>query len=157
MSNSDPTTGTIPIVPVRPVRSWLYHRWMAVPEPRSVSLIIGFSYLVFLATGIITLILPPQSIEGYFGTFTMQLVGYFFIAGSVVGMIGGTKGFWELERWGIVAMSLGLISYLYIVVSLQVTSESGNRYTQLGVIVLSICLLANRMARIWRYEFKPRR
>lgn len=151
-----PTTGSIPIVPVKTVGSRLKSMWMFIPDPRIVSLIIGFSYLVFLTTGIVTLALPPSSIEAEYGDVVMQLVGYFFIAGSIIGMIGGTTEFWQLERVGIAGMAVGLFTYLYIVINLQVAAEAGNRYTQMGVIVLALCLLVNRLARIWRYDFKPR-
>lgn len=156
MSDSNPTTGTIPIVPVRPVRSWLYQRWMGIPEPRSVSLIVGLGYLALLVTGVLTLLLPPQSFQGYFGTVSIQLVGIFFILGSIMGMIGGSRGDWKLERGAIITMAMGVAFYAYIVTSLQITSDSGNRYTQMGMIVLAFLFLANRFARIWRYEFKPR-
>lgn len=130
--------------------------WMFIPDPRIVSLIIGFSYSVFLATGVITLMLPPTSIEAAYGDVVMQLVGYFFIGGSLLGMVGGTTEFWQLERVGIAGMAVGLFTYFYIVLNLQIASESGNRYTHMGIIILAICLLANRLARIWRYDFKPR-
>lgn len=156
MSHNPPTSGTIPIVPVKTVRSRLRDLWMFIPDPRIVSLIIGFSYLMFLVTGFITLILPPNSIEAEYGNVVMQLVGYFFIGGSLLGMVGGTTEFWQLERVGIVGMAVGLLTYLYIVISLQISAVSGNSYTQMGLIILALCLLANRLARIWRYDFKPR-
>lgn len=156
MSEPAPTTGGIPIVPVKTWRSRMKSLWMFIPDPRIVSLIIGFSYAVFLATGIVTLIFPPASIEAAYGDVVMQLVGYFFIGGSLLGMVGGTTEFWQLERVGISGMAVGLLTYFYIVVNLQIAAESGNRYTQMGIIVLALCLLANRLARIWRYDFKPR-
>lgn len=149
-------TGSIPIVPVRTWKRRLLDIWLYIPEPRIVSLLTGLAYTVFLATGVVTLTLPPQSIEASYGPVVMQLVGYFFIGGSVLGMIGGTTDFWQLERVGIVAMGVGLLTYFYIVVNLQIAAESGNRYTQMGVIIISLILLAKRLAGIWRYDFKPR-
>lgn len=149
-------TGSVPIVPVRSWRQRLIDLWLYIPEPRLVSLLTGFAYSIFLATGIVTLILPPASIEASYGSAVMQLVGYFFIGGAVVGMVGGITDFWQLERVGITGMAVGLATYLYIVINLQIASDSGNRYTQMGVIVISLILLAKRLAGIWRYDFKPR-
>lgn len=156
MSETATTTGGIPIVPVKTWRSRMKNLWMFIPDPRIVSLIIGFSYSVFLATGVVTLILPPTSIEAAYGNVVMQMVGYFFIGGSLLGMVGGATEFWQLERVGIAGMAVGLLSYLYIVVRLQLAADAGNRFTQMGIIILALCLLANRLARIWRYDFKPR-
>ena len=156
MSKSATTTVSIPITPVRTWRSRIQSLWMFIPDPRIVSLIIGFSYAVFFTTGVVTLLLPPASIEAEYGNVVMQLVGYFFIGGSLLGMVGGASEFWQLERVGIAGMAVGLLTYLYIVVNLQIAAESGHRYTQMGIIILALCFLANRLARIWRYDFKPR-
>lgn len=151
-----PATGSIPIVPVRSWKQRLLDIWLYIPEPRIVSLLTGFAYTIFLLTGVVTLTLPPTSIEASYGPAVMQMVGYFFIGGALVGIVGGTTDFWQLERVGIVGMAVGLATYLYIVITLQVAAESGNRYTQMGVIVISLILLAKRLAGIWRYNYKPR-
>ena len=135
---------------------WIRFWWLKVPEPRVVSLISGALYSVMVITGLFTLFLPPQTYQGVFADLVIQLVGYFFIGGGIVGIVGGTLDFWQLERVGVSAMLLGLGFYLYIVANLQVMSDSGNRFTQMGVMVSLGVSLMMRMAMIWRYPYKPR-
>lgn len=157
MKNLPLTTGPIVLDPARRVRGFFKFWWNKIPEPQMVSLITGAVYLVFFTTGLVTLLNPPTSIEGVFGTFTMQMVGYFLIGGALVGIIGGMRNWWEVERVGIGGMSIGVLTYLYIVIELQLASESGSRFTQMGIILTALGFLALRMALIWRYPFKPRR
>lgn len=131
-------------------------RWVGrIPEPRSISVILSIAYAVFVLTGIATLVTPPTSIVGAVGEVTMSLVGWFFLAGGVIGMIAGSTEFWQLERVGIAAMAVGLTTYAYIVTTLHFTT-TGSRLTQLGIILIAACFLALRFAMIWRYDFKPR-
>lgn len=85
----------------------------------------------------------------------MTLVGVFFLAGGIIGMIAGARDFWQLERAGIAAMGAGLAAYAYIITVLHVT-EQGSRLTQLSILIVALCMLALRLAMIWRYDFKPR-
>lgn len=151
------STGPIVLEPTRRLYGFLRFWWNKIPEPQMVSLITGAVYLVFLTNGLVTIFNPPTSIEGVFGTFTMQMVGYFLIGGALVGIIGGMRNWWEIERAGIGGMSIGVLTYLYIVIELQLASESGSRFTQMGIILTALGFLALRMALIWRYPFKPRR
>lgn len=113
------------------------------------------AYVVFALTGYATLVNPPSTLSAAYGEFAMSLVGVFFIIGSFGGMIAGARDYWELERWGIAAMLVGLGTYFYIVGQLQLT-ESGSRLTQLGVILIAILFLCMRMLMVWRYPYKPR-
>lgn len=135
----------------RGVRAWLAR----IPEPRTISTVLTVAYVAFVLTGLATLILPPQSIVGAIGEVSMALVGWFFLAGGLIGMWAGSIEFWQLERVGITSMGAGLLAYAYIVATLHFTTE-GSRLTQLGVIVIAGCLLVLRLAMIWRYDFKPR-
>lgn len=130
--------------------TWWYH----IPEPRVVSILTGIAYLTFMATGIVTIMFPPKSIEGLAGSVTMQLVGWFCIGGAVIGIIGESSDFWQLERVGIATLAAGLATYAAIISTLHVIE--GGRLTQLGIISIAMMLLALRLAMIWRYPFKPR-
>ncbi|WP_053386987.1 hypothetical protein [Leucobacter japonicus] len=134
---------------IRKIRRW------RIPEPKHISIIMGIAYIVFVLTGFATLVTPPRSIVGQFGEVTMLLVGVFFVLGGSVGMLAGALEWWELERFAVVTMGMGLATYAYIVTTLHFTTE-GSRLTQLGVITIATCLLALRGAMIWRYDFKPR-
>lgn len=143
-------------VPFRWVDEWLKFWWQKVPEPRVISFIMGVAYFFFLVTGVVTIFIPPQTYDGVASELLMNLVGWSLVVGSIVGVIGGSKDFWQLERVGIVAMAVGVGFYGFIISMLHATLE-GSRLTQLGMIALVLLLLALRMAMIWRYDFRPRR
>lgn len=157
MKNLPLTTGPIALDPARKVRGFFKFWWNKIPEPQVISLITGVVYSIFLFAGVMTIFNPPVSIEGVFGDVVMQYVGYFFVGGSLVGIVGGVLDRWEVERVGVVGMAIGVMSYLYIVIQLQIAAESGSRFTQMGLILVSLGFLALRLALIWRYPFKPRR
>ena len=129
--------------------------WLLVPEPRAISILTGCSYLALFLTGVVTLLYPPRTLVGAIGGLTMELTGWFLVIGAIVGVIGGTSDFWQLERVGTVGMIIGLSSYGLLILGLQL-SVSGSRLTQFGVIVVALLSLLTRRARIWRYPFKPR-
>ncbi|MFA5608120.1 MAG: hypothetical protein WDA07_13200 [Leucobacter sp.] len=139
------------------IQDWFRYWWLKVPDPRIISIIVGTVYLFgfFLLGGVGTLTNPPVTIIGEVGEVTMTTVGFLFLVGAVIGMIGGTLDHWELERVGVVTMGLGALVYAYIVISLHYTS-TGSRLTQLAMILAGLGFLGLRLAMIWRYDYKPR-
>ncbi len=136
--------------------AWVRARWLnLVPEPRYASSVYAVVYGLFVLTGLATLLIPPQTIAGIIGEAGMNLVGWFFLIGGLVGMLAGWREWWELERWGITMMLVGLVSYAYIVLTLHFQSP-GSRLTQLGIILIAVCVLVLRVGMIWRYPYKPR-
>lgn len=144
---------------MRRARDWLRSWWLKVPDPRIISVIVGTVYgaAFFLLGGVGTLTAPPLSITETVpqGDAVMVGVGVLFLAGSIVGMIGGALDHWELERVGIAAMAAAALLYAYIVITLHVSSP-GSRLTQLAMLTAGIGFLALRLAMIWRYDFAPR-
>ena len=135
---------------------WVKARWLnLIPEPRYASTVYALVYYLFVATGPATLLMPPQSIEGVLGQAGMNLVGIFLLAGGLVGMGAGWREWWELERWAIAMMGIGLATYGWIVFQLHFQS-TGSRLTQLGIIAIAACVLILRIGMIWRYPYKPR-
>lgn len=145
-----------PALVARALVTWLRARWVRiVPEPRYASTVYACAYALFVATGVVTLTWPPQSLEGVFGAGGMVVIGLMFTLGGAIGMLAGWREWWELERWAIVAMLAGLAAYAYIVILLHFQS-TGSRLTQTGIILIAACLLVLRLGMIWRYPFKPR-
>ncbi len=141
---------------IRNAGMWIRAHWARiVPEPRYASTVYACAYTLFVATGVVTLAWPPQSLTGVFGDGGMLIVGLMFICGGALGMLAGWREWWELERWAIVAMLAGLAAYAYIVIVLHFQTP-GSRLTQAGVILIAACLLALRLGMIWRFPFKPR-
>lgn len=135
---------------------WLRMRWATfVPEPRYASTVYAIAYSLFVLTGLATLTVPPQTLVGLLGEAGMALVGWFFFLGGVVGMGAGWREWWELERWAIAMMLIGLAAYAWIVLQLHFQSP-GSRLTQLGIILIAACVLTLRVGMIWRYPYKPR-
>ena len=142
--------------PARAIAERVRTQWARiVPEPRYASTVYACAYMLFVATGVVTLAWPPQSLTGVFGDGGMLIVGLMFICGGALGMLAGWREWWELERWAIVAMLAGLAAYAYIVIVLHFQTP-GSRLTQAGVILIAACLLALRLGMIWRFPFKPR-
>ena len=143
------------VAPFRKLETWFKFWWLRIPEPRIVSMITGFGYLILVLTGLATLLLPPQTYIGATGPLLMTLVGWFLVGGGAVGLLGGMRDFWHLERVGIAAMIVGVGAYSFIIWVLHATTE-GSRLTQEGMIGAALVFLFLRLALIWRYDFKPR-
>lgn len=136
--------------------AWMRSHWIhLVPEPRYASAVYTLVYALFVLTGLATLLVAPQTLIGLLGEAGMALVGWFFLLGGIIGMGAGWREWWELERWAIAMMGIGLASYGWIVLQLHFQS-TGSRLTQLGIILIAGCVLILRVGMIWRYPYKPR-
>ncbi|MFT4258040.1 hypothetical protein [Microbacterium sp.] len=130
--------------------------WDRVTEPRRLKALYAFLYAVATGTGVVTLLFPPQSVEGVLGRALVVVWSSLFIAGGVGGMSTVLNGRWKWERWSIGSILMGIGIYGAVVLSLHFTS-SGSRLTQLGVLVLAAGLFVVKLELIRWYSFDPRR
>lgn len=136
--------------------AWFQTWWSLVPGPRGLSLVFTLLYAVAWFTGVITLLVPPVSLSAQVGgPAIMASVGWLMAAGALIGMIGGAREFWKVERIGLGLMTWGLSIYLVIVLSLHFTTP-GSRLTQTGIILMALLSLLIRYLMIWRYAYRPR-
>ena len=135
----------------------LLQAWRNVTEPRHLKIAYAFFYSVAIGLGLIALCAPPQSIVGELGPILTNLWGVFALIGGATGLGTVFTGWWFIERLGIVMLWAALGIYLLVVVVLQVTSESGNRYAQMTLFIFSAGLFYVRWWLIRDYSFEPRR
>ncbi|MCW4458196.1 hypothetical protein [Microbacterium sp. MPKO10] len=129
--------------------------WLSIREPRKIKAIYFVYYAIAAGTGLATLLWPPRSIEGALGAFLTTLWAAFILGGGIASCVAVFPGRWWLERAGIYAILGGILIYEGTVMFLQFT-ETGNRLTQFGVLLLATGLFIVRLIPISRYSFEPR-
>lgn len=136
------------------VTNWFQTWWLRVPSPREFSIVFTFVYAISLLTGAATLKFPPNTISAEIGAAAMVSIGGLLVVGALIGMLGGARKFWKLERVGLWFMSMAWVIYGVVVVILHLSSE-GSRLTQLGAVVLALSVYFIRYLMIRRYSFQP--
>lgn len=139
---------------------WVRRLWESITEPRHLKLAYLLIYLITIAIGIVTLVKPPQSIEGPLGTVTTMLWAGLFIFGGLVGAVTVLPGWWWVERLlGIAPIFIGLAIYLAVVIILHVRGLDlgASRLTQIGIILLASAPFTLRGLLIREYSYEPRR
>ena len=129
--------------------------WQRITEPRHLKAAYAAIYLLVLATGVATLLSPPQSIEGQLGNVLTVIWSVFLIVGGFGGTLTVFPGWWWAERLSLILTLAGIGIYAVVVLSLHIISE-GSRLTQLGMILLAGSVFAIRWMLIRRYSFEPR-
>lgn len=134
--------------------------WEAITEPRHLKVAYMAIYMMTTAIGVVTLVKPPQSIEGPLGTATTTLWAGLFILGGIIGAVTVLPGWWWVERLlGITPIFIGLAIYLAVVIILHLRglSDGASRLTQIGIILLASAPFTLRGLLIREYSYEPRR
>lgn len=133
---------------------WL---WDEISTPPHMKPIYAGVYVVTVLTGVATLVVPPQSIAGPIGPLLAAVWASCFIVGGILGLCTVLTRLWWLERAGLGASGLGLVTYGVVVVMLHFEpTSSGSRLTQLGIIILAAALFLVRWFAIKDYSYEPR-
>jgi len=130
--------------------------WASISEPRHLKLAYAVVYAITFGTGVVTLLDPPNSIEGVLGAALTVAWSVLLITGGFGGLLTVFPGWWWAERLSIALSLAGLGVYAIVVLSLHLTA-SGSRLTQLGMIALAATPFAIRWLLIRKYSFEPRR
>lgn len=140
----------------RRLAMWAHRRvWSYLPEPRIISAIMLFAWLLLAAIGALALASPPVSIASAIGP-TMSLTwACLLISGGIVGAVGCVTHFWWAERAGIFLVLAGASIYLSTILHLHF-HEHGNRLIQAGFVLLAIVFMLTRLVRIWGLQADPR-
>lgn len=131
--------------------------WESISEPRRLNVAYFYAYAVALYTGLVTLVFPPNSVEGVLGQVVSATWSILFIASGIGGMSTCLIGWWKWERWSVVFGLSGVGIYAAVVIWLQVMSLGGFRFTQLGIIALASFVFTIRLLLIRGFTFDPRR
>lgn len=129
--------------------------WDRVQEPRNVTLAQTAAYVVTLLVGISALTSPPDSLRSQIGPVLSAIWASFLILGGALGALAAPPGIWWIERVAVLACGTGLVVYGAVVITLYLTSPSGNRLPQAGVIALCVLGCVMRWMRIRRYSYDP--
>jgi hypothetical protein len=116
----------------------------------------GGIYTIAALTGVVTLLVPPNTIQGEIGPVLTLLWSALFILGGLGGMCTVLPGWWKWERWSLAFCLVGIGIYAFVITALHFTS-SGSRLTQLGVLLLAASTFIIRWLLIRGYSFEPRR
>ena len=134
--------------------------WSSITEPRHMKVTYLVIYLLTVCIGVVTLLSPPQTIDGLVGPIITTIWASLFILGGLAGAIAVLPGWWWVERLlGIGPVMLGLTIYLTVVIVLHVHSmdAGSSRLTQIGIIVLASTPFTIRALVIREYSYEPRR
>lgn len=128
--------------------------WTRIHEPRIVSVLRFFVYLVLLSGGLAAMVSPPASLEGEVGAVAMTVLATLLAFGGLLGAIAALPGTWWLERTALLAIICALLIYGLIVAVLHVQGP-GNRLLQLSMIIAVILSQAIRWVRIRQRPYDP--
>lgn len=128
--------------------------WYSISEPRLVNLLAWIGYW-FLTLGATTaMIHPPQSVQNEWGGPTMYSVAFLVLLGGIIGLTTALRGWWFLERWGVIALLAGGTLYSVLIIAMQAVG-TGNRLFQLGFILYILTSLVRRLIRVMKRPLDP--
>lgn len=132
----------------------LYRWWRQVTDPPHQKPAYAMVYIVTALTGLVTLMVPPKSIEGAIGPILMLLIGALWCAGGALAFVTLFSRWWWLERLALAVAALGTVLYGSVVAMLHIQAE-GSRLTQLGIVILSLLLYLVRWISIRQWSYAP--
>lgn len=132
------------------VRAW----WQSVIHPPRQRPWYFVIYLVIAATGVVTILQPPVTIEAEFGPALTFVWALLIAVGGFLGACMVLTRFWAMERAALGWIFTGLSMYA-VVVFMQHIGTSGSRLTQLGVILALLLMLAKRYQTIHGWTIAP--
>ncbi|WP_296249574.1 hypothetical protein [uncultured Stenotrophomonas sp.] len=142
--------------PVKPPLGLVSRVWAFIEEPKSVTLVQALCvYMTAIVFGALSLAYPPRTTSAILGDFTVTSISSLMIFAGVVGLVTSITGWWWIER----PLAVGFLFvagclYLYSVVEAQVIDD-GNRWLQIGFIVIALGGLAARWLRIRKANYDP--
>ncbi|SFN65928.1 hypothetical protein [Mycetocola miduiensis] len=134
----------------------IVNAWGSIREPRHIKTVFFFYYLVAIATGIVTLTMPPDLVELVLGVVLAHAFSVFLILGGLACAVSVFPGWWWLERIGCWSNLVGISLFLLVIVSLTVNDAADAGPTQAGVGMLSTGVFVIRLLMIRKYSFEPR-
>lgn len=133
---------------------WTVALWLRIQEPRIVSIVQTLIYALCFTGGLVTIIDPPRSIAGAFGSGVTFAWGMFAVIGGLMGMYSAPTGKWLIEKPAIIACATAFFLYAGLIISLQFT-EAGNRVPQITFVLIGLLHFVNRYWRIKPYSYEP--
>lgn len=127
--------------------------WLALHEPRKQTAVFGLAWLLVLALGLVAVSWPPGGFVHRLGPLMTTVWGWLVLIGGALGLIGCPRGWWWLERSGIIAAGTGAVIYIIAVVSM---TPPGSRLFHALWVAIVLVGLAARWTMIRGAQLDPR-
>lgn len=128
--------------------------WLRLQEPRAVTAAQTLIYAVVVFAGVMSLVSPPTSFEGYLGISVPYVWGGFATLGGLAGMYSAPTGKWLIEKPAVLACLTAISLYAGSVLTLHLTT-SGNRLVQLCFVIVALLHFITRYFRIRPFSYEP--
>lgn len=129
--------------------------WLSVQEPKIITVLQFFIYLMSLVGGVLTLIFPPVSLSSIMGEHMSIWWAVSLTTGGLFGAIACPLGVWWAEKVALLLVFTGYLMYFVSVLERQIQSESGSWVTQLSSLAMLLVYLVTRYAAVRFYAYDP--
>lgn len=137
---------------------WVRRVWRSVTEPRHLKTFYLAVYTLTLSVGLVTLVYPPNSIEGNLGQILTAFWASLLVVGGFGGMVTVLPGWWWAERLSVWLIITGAGIYASIVTGIQLAAPPGSsRWTQIGFIAVAASVFILRLLLTRKWDYEPRR
>jgi hypothetical protein len=128
--------------------------WLKVQEPRALSVIYFFAYLVVSVMGLAVAIDPPRAVQSATGTALMIIWGVLLLVGGALGSISVLPGIWWLERaaTGFCMTAIGIYG---AAIAAYPVNQISTRVATLCFVIFSLLAFAARLVKIRHYAYDP--
>lgn len=133
------------------IKDW----WSVFKTPQYQNPIYFIGYLIMVGIGLIGIFDPPRTVEGALGPLLMAALASFALIGGLNNLFSLIKGWWWLERLGLIMIAGAIVSYALTVLIMHIQSDSGTRLLQLGYITFSSVSIVSRFFIIRKWSFEP--
>jgi len=136
------------------MKCMLLNLWLKVQEPRALSVIYFFAYLVISVMGLAVAIDPPRAVQSATGTALMIVWGTLLLVGGALGSISVLPGIWWLERaaTGFCMTAIGIYG---AAIAAYPVNQISTRVATLCFVIFSLLAFAARLVKIRHYAYDP--
>ena len=139
---------------VTALKSTLHLLWLRVQEPRALSAIYFFAYLVISILGLAVVIDPPRTIQSSIGHALLIAWGTMLLIGGALGSVSVLPGIWWMERAATGFCMTAIAIYGATVCFMPVTQVS-IRIASLCFIIFALLAFATRLVKIRHFAYDP--
>lgn len=136
--------------------AFLVKLWLRIQEPRALSVIYFFGYLLIFGLGLAVALDPPRSLQGTLGHTMVVYWGGMLVVGGAIGVGTVLQGAWLFERAGAWLCMFALAIY-GVAMSTMPVSQLSLRVATLCFVMFSILAFAARLVHTRRYAYDPER
>jgi len=138
----------------KPMKCMLLNLWLKVQEPRALSVIYFFAYLVISVMGLAVAIDPPRAVQSATGGGLMIIWGALLLVGGALGSISVLPGIWWLER-AATCFCMTAIGIYGAAIAAYPVNQLSTRVATLCFVIFSLLAFAARLVKIRHYAYDP--